>query len=285
MGIGGFAVVGAGDRALDLQDAVRQGLTGGGDPVVGQLVDGVGGSDVDDDDRDVVAAARGDRAFDQIVGGFLRRLGRHQDVVDLVLVDLVEQSIAAEDVAVAHHGHQLPRVDQHPLVDAEGAGDDVALRMHGGFGSGQPTVAHQRFDEAVILGVLMQAVVGSPVEAAVADVGDAEPIGSGPLEIGEDRDRRAHAFQLGLEPAAVDDLGVGLLHPLDQVVDRGDGGRRGERVDRDRRCDLAPRVATHAVGHREHRIVGEHLVLVVAPDLAGVGRRAEFEAGHTSSMT
>ena len=67
-----------------------------------------------------------------------------------------------------------PGVDVDVGVGAEGAGDDVALRMAGGFGGGDLARSFEFSDEAVIDRDLAEVAVGVDVESAVADVGSTE---------------------------------------------------------------------------------------------------------------
>ena len=91
--------------------------------------------DVDHDDRHVVAAAVAIRCGDEPLRGGLRIRVGDRNGGDLVVVDLVDQAVAAQDEAVAVDDRQEPRVDPHRRLDAEGAGDDVAARVRARLGS------------------------------------------------------------------------------------------------------------------------------------------------------
>jgi hypothetical protein len=97
---------------------------------------------------------------DELVGRGLWCVGGECDRRDLVVVDLVDQSIAAQDEPVAvHHRHQ-PRVDAHRRLDAERPRDDVAARMASRLVLGDVAGVDQFLHVAVI--------DGRPMELAVA---------------------------------------------------------------------------------------------------------------------
>ena len=115
---------------------------------------------VDDDDRDVVASTVRVGLGDELIGRGLWCVGGECDRRDLVVVDLVDQSIAAQDEPVAvHHRHQ-PRVDAHRRLDAERPRDDVAARMASRLVLGDVAGVDQFLHVAVI--------DGRPMELAVA---------------------------------------------------------------------------------------------------------------------
>ena len=202
------------------------GLAGHGhdDPVVGGGRAGAAGGavvveDVDDDDADVVAPAALVGQAHQFAGG-LGGIGQLAERGgDPILVDLVEQSVGAEDVAVAGDRQHLPGVDHDPGVDAERPRDDVALRVHGGLGRGEPTLALERGDQAVVVGDLLEHVLLQEVDPGVADVDDGEAVLAVGLDDPHGAQRGAHPRQLGVAGGGGDDLVVGLL-------DRGGRGRR-----------------------------------------------------------
>ena len=66
---------------------------------------------------------------DQLVGGVLRVVDRGEHACDLVVGDLVDEAVAAQQEAVAADERQRPRVDADLRLDAERAGDDVAARV------------------------------------------------------------------------------------------------------------------------------------------------------------
>ena len=102
--------------------------------------------------------------------------------------------------------------------------------MHGGFGSGETTIANERFDQAVVLSVLMQAGVGQPVEPAVADIGHPESMRSRLVDAGEHHHGGSHTPQLRLLASAFENVGVGFLNAADEIVDRVDRADSGEAI-------------------------------------------------------
>ena len=110
------------------------------------------------------------------------------------------------------------------LVDAEGPGEDVALRVDRGLLLAELAAAAQVLDQAVVLAELDQLAVAEQVDAGVADVdpGDLLVLGA--------RFTRAMATSVVPMPAEVvvvggagEDAPVGLLHRLDHGVDGGLG--------------------------------------------------------------
>ena len=84
---------------------------------------------IDHDDGHVVTTTVGIGLGDQLVGGGLGVAGRQGDGGDVVVVNLVDEPVTAQDETVAvNHRHQ-PGVDPHCGLDAEGARHDVASRV------------------------------------------------------------------------------------------------------------------------------------------------------------
>ena len=54
---------------------------------------------------------------------------RPKNLVDLAIVDFTEESVAAENVAVAFDRNQFPGVNKDLVVDTERPSHDVALRV------------------------------------------------------------------------------------------------------------------------------------------------------------
>ena len=97
---------------------------------LGVRVGRVGALDhVDDDDGDVVAAALAVGHRHQLVGCGLRIGDRLDDLDDVVVADLVDEAVAAQEEAVAAHERQRPGVDADGRVDAQRSGHDVAPRV------------------------------------------------------------------------------------------------------------------------------------------------------------
>ena len=87
---------------------------------------------VDDDDGDVVAAAALVGEAHQLRGGVVGIGEPAQHRGDAILLHLVEEAVGAQHVAVAGVGDDRVVVDPGDGVDAEGPGDDVALRVGAG---------------------------------------------------------------------------------------------------------------------------------------------------------
>ena len=79
--------------------------------------------------------------------------------------DLVEEAVAAEQVAVAGERRDLPRVDADVSVDAECTREDVPLRVHLRLLVRERALAHHALDEAVILGHLDERAVLQHIHA------------------------------------------------------------------------------------------------------------------------
>ena len=108
--------------------------------------------DAEQDDRDVVAAARGERMRDELVGGAWRGRGRREDLGDRGLADHRGEAVAAQQEDVAGGGVDRERVDLDIGLGAERARDDRALRVLLGLLLGQAALAQQLLDERVVLG-------------------------------------------------------------------------------------------------------------------------------------
>ena len=144
-------------------------------------------SDVDDDHADVVAATTVVGHLDEPFGGPLRIVVRGQDVGDVLVGDLVDEAVAAQEEAVAADEGQRPGVDLDRRIDAEGAGDDVAARVVAGLVGGDVTGVDQLLHVAVVDRDPAQPLVAEQVGARVADVGE----GQGLPVVGVGDDRRA----------------------------------------------------------------------------------------------
>ena len=97
-----------------------------------------------------------------------------QDLDDLVVADLVDEPVAAQQEAVAAHERQRPGVDPHGGVDAEGAGDDVAARVGARLVVGDVAGRHELLHVAVVDGDPPQPAVAQQVRPRVADVDEGE---------------------------------------------------------------------------------------------------------------
>ncbi|GIT75861.1 MAG: hypothetical protein Ct9H300mP31_03920 [Acidimicrobiaceae bacterium] len=72
------------------------------------------------------------RLVDQAVGDLLdRTFGQH--LGQPLVTQLIEEAVAAQQVPVTVDRYQVPAVDQRISLDAQGPGQDIALRMAGRF--------------------------------------------------------------------------------------------------------------------------------------------------------
>jgi hypothetical protein len=129
---------------------------------------------VEDDDRHVVATAGGVRLLDEQVGSTLRIVLGGEGGGDVVVVDLVDQPVAAQQEPVAADQRQRPPVDADVGFDAERPRDDVAPRVVARFVLVDVAGRHQFLDVAVVDGDPSEATVAEQVGARVADVGQHE---------------------------------------------------------------------------------------------------------------
>ena len=125
---------------------------------------------VDDDDGDVVATALAVGHRHQLVGGGLRVADRLDHLGDVVVADLVDEAVAAQEEAVAAHERQRPRVDAHRRVDAQRPGDDVAPRVVARLVVGDVAGGDELLHVAVVDGDATEPAVAQEVGARVADV-------------------------------------------------------------------------------------------------------------------
>ena len=246
--------------------------------------------DVDDDHRDVVATAGCVGGVDACLRGGLWVVGVSVECVeDLVVGDVVGEAVAAEHEAIAADDRHRPRIDPDRRFDAEGSGDDVAAGMGARLVAGDRAFGDELLHEGVIDRDLAEPAVAQHVAAGVADVDDAERFAV--VRVGDDGDRgdgRAHPGLVGVGDRALVDVGVGVVDRLHQIVERALRlGARGQLLAEVRHRhlarDLAGEVAAHAVGDDEQARTGEHVVLVLRPELPGVGRRAPAQLGHQRS--
>jgi hypothetical protein len=242
--------------------------------------------DVDHHHGDVVATPALVGEAHELVGRLVGLAQPAQHRLDLAVVDLVDQPVAAEEEAVALVGVDRLDVDLDVGLDAEHAGHDVALRVDPGLVLGHAALADHVLDEAVVLAELDQLAVAQQVHARVADVDPRDLLAA--VLAGDDRHRAqggAHPAVLGVLRGAVVDGAVGQADALDERLDRGlVGVDRAERLHRDLRGDLAGRVAAHAVGDRVEADALVGGVLVVLADASGVGLGCGADL-HPSSIT
>ena len=92
---------------------------------------------------------------------------------------IVGEAVGAEEDAVAGCDVDRVEVDVDVGVDAERAGDDRALRVRLGLLGGEPALADELLDEAVVVGDAAQLAVVQEVRARVADVADEQLAAAG----------------------------------------------------------------------------------------------------------
>ena len=129
---------------------------------------------VHDHAGDVVPTAVVVGLADQVVGDVGRVGQAPHRRRDLVGVDLVEQAVGAQQEPVALVGEHRARVDEDLRVDAEGTGDDVALRVDRGLVVGDLAVPLELGHQVVVVAELDELVVAEQVDARVADVDPAD---------------------------------------------------------------------------------------------------------------
>jgi hypothetical protein len=250
----------------------------------------VGGSHLQQHDRDVVGAAGGVGGLDERGHGRSALIVLAQQARQLALVDLTGQPVGAQQHLVAglqRHGRR--GVDRDAVLDSDGAGQHAAVGVHRGFGAGDPAVADHLLDQGVIGGELGELCVAQQVGAAVADMGHVQTV----LADHGGGQGRAHARQLGVGLTVFQHDAIGLGDGLGQGLR---GGLRG-RVARPlqtldgpqcaARCDLAAGVAPHAVGNGHDGGPGVVTVLVAGAHTAnvraGVEDKGQGCVGHRRS--
>ncbi len=119
--------------------------------------------DVDDDRRDVVLAAGRVRRVDEEVGGAGRVALPAQQRADGPGPQHRGETVRAEQQPVAGEQRHRVHVDLDVVLDAERPGDDRALRVHRGLLLGEPALAHQLLDQAVVGGQLAELAVAQQV--------------------------------------------------------------------------------------------------------------------------
>ena len=209
------------------------------------------------------------------LAGLLRVGQTAQRRLDTRFVDLVEQPVAAQHEAVAGVRDDGASVDADVGADAERPREDVALRVRPRLFRRDRSFANPVFDEAVVFGELLELAVAEEVDARVTDVNPRDEIVV--VDRSDGDERRSHAAQLRVVGGPFEDRLVGLAGGGDERVARRVGEARLERLERDPTGDLTAAVAAHAVGHREHVVVGEAGVLVAGPHPTDVGGRAPTE--------
>ena len=196
-----------------------------------------------------------------------------EDLGHFVAVDLIGQSVRTQDQPVAGVEIQLPHVRFDMVGDAEGAREDVPLRMDRCFRLRHFPLPHPFFGQAVIVGDLRHFATGVHVGPGVTDIGQRKHVAAlGATDQRHGRECRAHAPEVLVGLALMPDGGIGLRERIAQPVHRRlplEG--LFERLDCDPRRHLAPDVATHAVGDGVEVRSFQRQILVDGADPSHVG--------------
>src|ERR1700682_3868855 len=172
-------------------------------------------------DCNVVVTTPRVRQRDEFLRLFLeRRL--EKGVADLIVVDQVREAVGAEQKLVTRARLHPHHVDEHVLLEAHRAGDDVLEAAVARFFLAEKAGADLLVHERVIVGELVDVALAHQVGAAVADMAD-----EGLTILDQERDAgRGHATHLGIGAAGAEDRRTGGLAGLAQ---RGRQWRVGER--------------------------------------------------------
>ncbi len=187
----------------------------------------------------VVASTVRERRGDQRIGGSIRRVVSAQDLRDLRILELVVETVAAQEqpVALAQRLRDRRRLRRS---DAERLRDQVLVRMAAQLRLREILLLAQHFEIGMIAGQLAQRAAAQQVGAAVADPGD---LCVTILDANGD-DSRTHVRVSGVVGSGLRDLFVRSLHCGSQ--------RQVQRVAEQRLLDDAARdvaagVSAHAV--------------------------------------
>ena len=227
--------------------------------------------DVDDDARDVVAAAFGKRGVNECVGAGLWGGARHERLFDHAVGHHRGEAVAAQKHPVSLGDVDAEVVGVHLGVVAQGTCDDGAVGVDARlFGCDLPG-GYELLNVRVVVGHAHELALVQQVAARIAHMGH----GHGRAVDNDGGAGGAHARSSGALRGSFDD---GLVGGLDgggqgRVVGRG-GCRLGKARHGDGACHLASLVATHAVRHGEEREVHDEGVLVMLAHEAHVGARA-----------
>ncbi len=199
-------------------------------------------------------------------------VGRGEQGRDLGVVELVGEAVRAHQHPVGRADGQQPVVGLRVGSGAQGARDDVPVRVPLSLGRLDHAAIHQLLDHRVVHADLGERAVGVPVHPGVADVED-QPVRV--ALVTRDRDageRGADGAPVGYRLAqSRGDRADHLVHVVG--ADLGPPGQRTCLLDRDPGGDLARLVPAHAVGHHEDRRVGQQGVLVQPAEGTAVRRR------------
>jgi hypothetical protein len=163
-------------------------------------------SEPEQDDRDVVLAARSVGFVDERPRRIGQRLGLAHDLRDALVGSHAMQPIAAQQIHVAGLGGPALVVDLDVVLGPQRSGDDRPLRVAVGLLVGQLAAAYELLDERMVAGQQLERAVAQAVGAAVTDVGQGEAFA---VDVGSGQ-RRPHPGRtlVGLRQRM--DLGVGL---------------------------------------------------------------------------
>ena len=129
----------------------------------------------------------------QTVGHLLDR-SHGERLGQSVVVEFVEQPVAAQQVPVAQHRLEFPAVDYRVGLDAQRPGENVALRVAGSLLGGDLPGPHQVRHQAVVIAHLCEFPNGVAVHTAVSDVGDGQHLVTRcRVDDGQRTQGRAHA--------------------------------------------------------------------------------------------
>ena len=98
---------------------------------------------------------------------------------------------------------------------------------------GDPTIAHHAFNEAVIVGQLQHLIFCAYIQAAIANIGNTQPLGISVGHSHERHHRGSHPVERRIGSGTVQNLAVGPLHHLDQLIGTADGRDFGHLFDND----------------------------------------------------
>jgi hypothetical protein len=163
---------------------------------------------LEQDDRDVVLAARGVRRADERLGRDVRiAVGVLEQPRDLVVAHHRAEAVRAEEDEIAGRELERQRVDLHVRLRAERARDHRPVGMDCGLGLGEAAAPHELRDERVVRRQLLELAGAVAVGAGVAHVRERE----GPRLLVHERDRRrcSHPRDRGVGERPLEDAGVG----------------------------------------------------------------------------
>ena len=198
------------------------------------------------DDGDIVNASALQREFDEFdaceVDGFRAECG-----LDVTIGDHVGQSVAAQQVAVAHLEFHRAQVRIVVVAAEQCPQDQRSVRVHARLCTGQAAFVYETLDKRMVIADLCQLSISQPVGTGVSDVRHREL-----FAVEQQRsERRPHAFHgrvLG------DELVKSVVGPTDRASERFDGIAFDGAVEFAhnmqglRRGEVTGRGATHTIG-------------------------------------